>query len=242
MDNKDYLKKILSANIHISDKNKLDESLDAMFDGGNGVTSWNNLQDKPFGEGELMLLFPNTNFQLQEVASGTKLGTILFGDIGVEEKRGFKIGDTVIVSTLGKTYEVVATATTNSSLFGAGLPEAVINVTTLARIHIISDTQQAFISEEGGYIILVENVTGNKLNIGAQVYGVKTIDPRYLPTTIPAIQTAQVGQTIIVKSVDENGKPTKWEAIDPHTLTDTETGKKYQLNVVNGKLTMTEVE
>ena len=34
MDNKAYLKKILSANIHISDKNKLDESLDAMFDGG----------------------------------------------------------------------------------------------------------------------------------------------------------------------------------------------------------------
>ena len=130
-----------------------------------------------------MLLFPNTNFQLQEVASGTKLGTILFGDIGVEEKRGFKIGDTVVVSTLGKTYEVVATATTNSSLFGAGLPEAVINVTSLARIHIISDTQQAFISEEGGYIILVENVTGDRLNIGAQVYGVKTIDPRYLPQT-----------------------------------------------------------
>ena len=39
MNNKDYLKKILSANIHISDKNKLDESLDAMFDGGSGVTS-----------------------------------------------------------------------------------------------------------------------------------------------------------------------------------------------------------
>ena len=31
---------------------------------------------------------------------------------------------------------------------------------------------------------------------------------------IPTPTTAEVGQTIVVKSVDENGKPTKWEAAD----------------------------
>lgn len=36
----------------------------------------------------------------------------------------------------------------------------------------------------------------------------------FIPTTVPVIQSAQVGQTIIVKSVDENGKPTEWEAAD----------------------------
>jgi hypothetical protein len=61
MDNKAYLKKILSANIHISDKNKLDESLDAMFDdskqlpevGGNmviHVDTFNSTADKTFDE------------------------------------------------------------------------------------------------------------------------------------------------------------------------------------------------
>lgn len=32
--------------------------------------------------------------------------------------------------------------------------------------------------------------------------------------TIPIPETAQVGQTIVVSEVDENGKPTKWEAVD----------------------------
>lgn len=35
-----------------------------------------------------------------------------------------------------------------------------------------------------------------------------------LPPTIPSVQTAQVGQTVVVKAVDENGKPTEWEAAD----------------------------
>lgn len=42
---------------------------------------------------------------------------------------------------------------------------------------------------------------------------VKTIDPKYLPSEVPVIQSAQVGQTIVVKAVDENGKPTEWEAV-----------------------------
>ena len=33
-------------------------------------------------------------------------------------------------------------------------------------------------------------------------------------STIPKIQNAEVGQTIVVKAVDESGKPTEWETID----------------------------
>jgi hypothetical protein len=50
-----------------------------------------------------------------------------------------------------------------------------------------------------------------------------------------------VGQTIVVKSVDENGKPTEWEAVDQFVLTDEDTGAKYKLSVSNGKLEMAEV-
>lgn len=35
---------------------------------------------------------------------------------------------------------------------------------------------------------------------------------RYNVGVIPIVHTAQVGQTVVVKAVDENGKPTEWEA------------------------------
>lgn len=67
---------------------------------------------------------------------------------------------------------------------------------------------------------------------------------------IQAPTTASVGQTLVVKTVDENGKPTEWETVDvvsnndttKLTLIDEATGLKYELTVVNGKLTMTEVD
>lgn len=43
---------------------------------------------------------------------------------------------------------------------------------------------------------------------------IHTLDPKYLPTGVPSLQTAAVGQTIVVKAVDENGVPTQWEAAD----------------------------
>lgn len=35
-----------------------------------------------------------------------------------------------------------------------------------------------------------------------------------IPANIPQIQSATVGQTVVVKAVDENGMPTEWEAAD----------------------------
>lgn len=75
--------------------------------------------------------------------------------------------------------------------------------------------------------------------------------PSYTAGEVGAIQapnTARVGQIIAVKTVDENGKPTEFEAVDRNVantsilLKDTETDKTYKLEVINGKLTMTEVE
>lgn len=53
--------------------------------------------------------------------------------------------------------------------------------------------------------------------------------------------TAEVGQVLVVKAVDENGKPIEWECIDPFTLIDESNDKKYKLSVLDGKLTMEEV-
>jgi hypothetical protein len=48
-------------------------------------------------------------------------------------------------------------------------------------------------------------------------YGTTTLVPLdeiYIPNSIPKVQAATVGQTVVVKTVDENGKPTEWEASD----------------------------
>lgn len=40
------------------------------------------------------------------------------------------------------------------------------------------------------------------------------VTEEYVSNNVPKIATAEVGQTIVVKSVDENGKPTAWETVD----------------------------
>lgn len=60
----------------------------------------------------------------------------------------------------------------------------------------------------------------------------------------PAPATAEVGQAIVVKTVDENGKPTEWEAVDPMVVGSSTTGstKKFKITVDDGgTITATEV-
>lgn len=42
----------------------------------------------------------------------------------------------------------------------------------------------------------------------------KTLDEDYIPMTVPRTLSASAGDILRVKSVDENGKPTEWEAVD----------------------------
>ena len=46
---------------------------------------------------------------------------------------------------------------------------------------------------------------------------IMTLGPAFVPTLTA---TAEVGQTIVVKSVDENGQPTEWEAVGIPTVDD----------------------
>jgi hypothetical protein len=59
-------------------------------------------------------------------------------------------------------------------------------------------------------------------------------------TAIPAPETAAVGQTVVVKSIDSNGKPVEWEAADSssgnvsyyeETYTTTEPLNSYTINL-----------
>lgn len=87
--------------------------------------------------------------------------------------------------------------------------------------------------------------TGSFMRVNEDgLWSVEKIDIIQPPTT------AKVGQVLVVKSVDENGKPIEWETADSAsskddtsylTLVDKVTGVTYSLEVIDGKLTMTGV-
>ena len=61
---------------------------------------------------------------------------------------------------------------------------------------------------------------------------------------IPIPQTASVGQAIVVKAVDKNGKPTEWEVVDPMVVSSSTSGstKKFKITVDDsGTISATEV-
>ena len=62
--------------------------------------------------------------------------------------------------------------------------------------------------------------------------GIITLGPAFAPALTT---TAEVGQTIKVSSVDENGQPTEWEAVDMEGVPTVTTANNGQfLRVVNG--------
>lgn len=70
----------------------------------------------------------------------------------------------------------------------------------------------------------------------------KKIDNKYLPDGIASCNTAEVGQIIVVKSVNENGVPIEWEAVNGQNnqnyliLKDMTTGYSYTVYMNNGSL------
>lgn len=110
------------------------------------------------------------------------------------------------------------------------------------------DTGEPFIVVENpdtgtAAVVLKEAPTSKSFFVHDAVKTIKPIDTKYLPSEVPAIQSAQVGQTVVVKAVDENGKPTEWECTDVIIPSSTEgSTKRFKLTVDDsGTITATEV-
>jgi hypothetical protein len=84
-----------------------------------------------------------------------------------------------------------------------------------------SDSTGETFGSVGTYVVY-ENIrinTGNPNNIIYHLIYISEIvtetihpiDPKYIPSSTPSIQTSSTGDTVVVKSVDENGKPIEWE-------------------------------
>ena len=129
---------------------------------------------------------------------------------------------------------------------GAG-EVAIIDLSDEARVEIEATGMQ--LPSNGIYFVSQGGMFISSLSYGDIV--VHKIDEKFIPDAIarkndvPLPEFAQVGQTIVVKSVDENGKPTEWEAVDPWVMTSTTEGstKKFKLSIGDdGVLTATEIE
>lgn len=70
----------------------------------------------------------------------------------------------------------------------------------------------ATIPEAGVYVISSMSIMGP---FTVYLRNVKKLDEKYLPNTVPVIQSATVGQIIRVKAVDEHNVPTEWETVEP---------------------------
>ena len=98
-------------------------------------------------------------------------------------------------------------------------------------------------SINGNYYLSSDNMIVRKTDIATlNGYVGSMIDNARECIHAPA--TAKVGQAIVVKAVDENGKPTEWEAVDPMVISSSTEGstKKFKIAVDDsGTITATEV-
>lgn len=64
---------------------------------------------------------------------------------------------------------------------------------------------------------------------------IKTIDKKFLPDDVGGVNLsgAAPGQMILIKAVDETGKPTQWEAIDPVTGADWDAAEGESGHILN---------
>lgn len=79
-----------------------------------------------------------------------------------------------------------------------------------------ADTGEPFMyfPAEGNLIASYDSNTSHTVGIYGVKESVHKIDEKYLHSFVPVIKSATVGQTIRVSSVDENGVPTGWEAVE----------------------------
>lgn len=157
-------------------------------------------------------------------------GKLLADDTPIMTRDGWKMhGDLRVVPlVINDIYNVVwggrefAGVTATENHLGQPMLTLVFDGPTTNYVYITSDSTNEVYNIEG-----FEEGTF-ELTINRRTSFVKPLADKFLPTTVPVIQSAQVGQTIAVKAVDENGKPTEWEAVDMSAG-----GKKYILSTTD---------
>lgn len=221
------------------------------------VKSWNDLKDIPFGKKKYEFIFGT---QYETVTNGSSTFSKITNHTPnlKELYQGFFI-ISIKLDTLGSGFEGTAVL-----LEIPIIPELVHQYDGYFTIG--SSSEDITTSDFGTFVIVtddfikIEDVElthgtwfiidgGPKAGVKGSVYLTnplyfETIDEEYLPSTTPKIEKASVGQVVVIKSVDKNGKPTAWEAIDPWVVQSSTAGsnKKFRLSVDDsGAITATEI-
>ena len=175
--------------------------------------SWNDLTDKPFGEGYTEVM-PEQEFTFEPTVNGV-YATMLLNFDSIEG------GKTYIVRYDGTEYTSISLDATDD-----GIPGIILGNAYLAGLPDAEDTGEpfaiAYINTSDTFAkSMIVSDTGSTHTVGIFLDDVKCLDEKYIPDTIArtadvilAPATASIGQTIVVKAVDETGKPTEWEAVD----------------------------
>lgn len=95
--------------------------------------------------------------------------------------------------------------------------ENIIFIKLAGDIFVLSPTTYDGMTFNSSGVYIHRNVYGDYVSYTTEIIArdvVHKLEEKYIPDSIAKVGTAAVGQTIAVKSVDENGKPTEWEAVD----------------------------
>ena len=112
------------------------------------------------------------------------------------------LGNAAVVGTSSTSFDVIDTS------IDSGEPFGIVNMYMLE-------------SDVYDLTYFVRNETGQSEDITVKIECnneiLNTLPKEYLPSSvIKAPSTAEVGQALVVKAVDENGKPIEWRAADVH--------------------------
>lgn len=173
--------------------------------------SWNDLEDKPFYDYED---YVSINELLNDIIfiDNNRIEITGVPKLSIQEGKIYNVRLQNEHSILD--YKEVCKYYVNASLglFGNYLGGTIIDD--------VEETQNGFIifqeSNNTMYVLVDTNRISLPCTVSVYIGETKSVplDEKYIPTNIPKIQSATVGQTIVVKEVDENGKPTEWECVD----------------------------
>ena len=194
------------------------------------ATNWDAIINKPFGEeAEKVEEIFNQGLDFASYGSGlyvAQLDTDTFENLIVP-------GETYVINWDGEEYTCVESmAEEPGDLMVLGNTELAIGVE--------GNTNEPFciLILPGQTAMVATTSTDNwhHLEIHTATLNLVCLDDKYLSGSVAKAATAQVGQTLIVKAIDENGKPTEWECVDMPTWIPnfTESDEGAVLKIVNG--------
>lgn len=202
------------------------------------IKSWNDLTDRPFGEN--VYYFSSDNTYEDTVTD--------------EDNTYYKITDTTIAmnDVLGATLKLSGWLPINGPFVEETAsititPEIIVGqnehyYTIMSMVYVIMDEEYTIPDTEltftrGIWVGAANEADNVYISLSKPTFTTQ-LDEKYIPDNIPKVGVAKVGQTIVVKAIDANGKPIEWECVDMAAGGGSGAGLPAVTEADNGKILM----